>query len=101
MSDLFLLPVAMLASLRPHDDAYVTPIAPYTSAIECQADLADAREAYLPDFPGAVFWCAAPIGGFVLPDPSAAPDLADEPSQLAPDTSLRPRQRPTVEIDYD
>lgn len=85
MNDVLLLPIVMLAVMKP-DSNYVTTIKPYTDAVECLEDVPTAKAGWSEDFPEAVFWCADPIGRAVL--------LPEQNHSAGMTTSLRPKPRP-------
>jgi hypothetical protein len=84
MNDVLLIPIVMLAVMKP-DSNYVTTIKPYTDAAECIEDVPTLRAGWTEDYPEAVFWCADPIGRAVM---------LPEQNQGALTTSLRPKPRP-------
>lgn len=72
MTDLFLIPVVMLAVFKP-DSNYVTSLKPFATVEECIAELPEARAGWREEYPSAVIWCADPIGRAIYPDPTAEP----------------------------
>lgn len=84
MSDVLLLPIVLLAVMKP-DNTYVTTIKPYDDAAACLEAIPEAKAGWAEDFPDAVFWCADPIGRAAL---------LPEQNPAAMTTSPRPKKRP-------